>query len=208
MTADFKRRVAAGYDAIADRLDRERGKGSGVARWLTRFADMLPPGARVLDLGCGAGTPHTNFLAQHFRAIGVDISQGQLEMAAARVPNANFILADMSSLHFPPASFDGVTAIYSLIHIPRDEQSGLLDSIRQWLKPNGTAFLVLGANDTPSGEEADWFGAPMLWSHYDAETNLRLLNDTGLPVLESALEPDPTDPNARHLFVLCRTQVA
>jgi ubiquinone/menaquinone biosynthesis C-methylase UbiE len=134
----------------------------------------------------------------------VDISQAQLKMAATRVPNAHFLLADMSSIHFPPDSFDGVTAIYSLIHVPRVEQPPLLASIGSWLKPNGTAFLVLGANDSPSGEEADWFGAPMLWSHYDAETNLRMLNDAGLEVVESALEPDPTDPDARHLFVLCR----
>jgi ubiquinone/menaquinone biosynthesis C-methylase UbiE len=165
---------------------------------------MLQPDARVLDLGCGAGTPHTAFLAQRFRAVGVDISQAQLTMAAARVPNASFILADMSSLHFPPASFDGISAIYSLIHIPRDEQPNLLASIRGWLKPNGAAFLVLGANDTPSDEETDWFGAPMLWSHYDAETNLRLLGDAGFQVLDSALQPDPTDPRARHLFALCR----
>ena len=201
---DFKRRVAAGYDSIAQRLARERGQGSGVARWLTGFAGRLPPHARVLDLGCGAGTPHTAFLAQRFRAVGVDISPGQLEMATARVPSAHFILADMSSLHFPPASFDGITAIYSLIHVPRVEQPQLLTAIRRWLKPNGTAFLVLGANDTPSGEETDWFGAPMLWSHYDAETNLRMINNAGFIVLESGLEPDPTDVNGQHLFTLCR----
>src|SRR5688500_1894577 len=104
----FKRRVAAGYDSIAERLDRERGRGSGVARWLARFAAALPSESRALDLGCGAGTPHTAYLAQRFPVTGVDISQTQLRMAAARVPSANFILADMSSLHFPPASFDGI----------------------------------------------------------------------------------------------------
>jgi ubiquinone/menaquinone biosynthesis C-methylase UbiE len=204
ITLEFKRRVVAGYDSIAERLDRERGKGSEVARWLTRFADRLPRSARVLDLGCGAGTPHTFFLSQRFRTVGVDISQAQLQMATARVPAAHFLLADMSSLHIPPASFDGITAIYSLIHVPRDEQPHLLTAIRRWLKPNGAAFLVLGANDNPSGEETDWFGAPMLWSHYDSETNLRILNDAKLRVLASALEPDPTDPTGHHLFTLCR----
>ena len=200
----FKRRVAAGYDVIAERLDRERGQGSGVARWLSLFADALPLDARVLDLGCGAGNPHTAFLAQRFRVVGVDISRTQLKMAATRVPNADFILADMSSLHFPPASFDGITAIYSMIHVPREGQPSLFAAIRRWLKPDGTAFLVLGANDTPSSEETDWFGAPMLWSHYDAETNFKMLGNAGLHVLESALEPDPTDPTGRHLFTLSR----
>jgi len=200
----FKRRVAAGYDSIAERLDRERGNGSGVASWLVRLTDALPAGARVLDLGCGAGTPHTASLAQRFRVVGVDISRVQLKLAAACVPRADFILADMSSIEFTAAYFDAITAIYSMIHVPREEQPQLLASVSRWLRPGGTALLVLGAADTAAGEEIDWFGAPMLWSHYDAETNLQLLRDAGLQVLESALEPDPTDSTGRHLFSLCR----
>ncbi len=200
----FKRRVAEGYDICAGRLDRERGLGSVAARWLARLTETLPPSARLLDLGCGAGTPHTSFLAERFDVVGVDISSRQLHIASARVPQADFILADMSSLHFPDGSFQAITAIYSIIHVPREEQARLFASIRRWLKPSGTALLVLGANDTPYGEESDWFGAPMLWSHYDAETNLEMLRDARLRVMESAQEPDPTDSNGRQLFVICR----
>ena len=201
---DFKRLVARGYDTAAEQLARERGQGSGVARWLAQLSEALPTGARVLDLGCGAGVPHTANLTRRFRVVGVDISREQLRLAARWVPDAQFILADMCSLHFPPASFDAVTAIYSVIHVPRGEQPVLLRSVHRWLKPSGRAFLVLGAGDTPIGFEPDWFGVPMLWSHYDAETSRKMLEDAGFQVISSALEADPLDPKGRHLFALCR----
>ncbi|MBI2912805.1 MAG: class I SAM-dependent methyltransferase [Chloroflexi bacterium] len=200
----FKRIVAHGYDLIADRLARERGHGTTVTRWLADLSVGLPDGARVLDLGCGSGVPHTAFLAKRFDVLGVDISRCQIELAANSVPAAQFILADMCSVGFPPGSFDAVTAIYSVIHVPRNEQPRLLHSIRRWLKPSGHAFLVLGGCDTPVGFEADWFGTPMLWSHYDATTSLKMLQDADFDILSSALEVDPLDPKGSHLFALCR----
>jgi ubiquinone/menaquinone biosynthesis C-methylase UbiE len=110
----------------------------------------------------------------------------------------------MASIDFRHASFDAVTAIYSIIHVPRDEQPALLAAVRRWLKPCGYAFLVLGANDTLAGYEADWFGAPMLWSHFNAEQSLAMLLDAGFHVLLHDLVTDPLDPGGRHLFALCQ----
>jgi ubiquinone/menaquinone biosynthesis C-methylase UbiE len=49
---------------------------------------------------------------------GVDISAAQLALARQHVPNATLIQADMMALAFPPASFDAIVALYSLIHLP------------------------------------------------------------------------------------------
>ena len=42
--------------------------------WEDDLAARLEPGARVLELGCGGGTPETQRLAQRFALTGVDIS--------------------------------------------------------------------------------------------------------------------------------------
>ena len=44
-----------------------------------RFAGLLPPGARVLDLGCGSGRDSRAFLAMGFRVTATD---GSPELAA------------------------------------------------------------------------------------------------------------------------------
>ena len=45
--------------------------GSGEQELVAR----LPKGARVLELGCGAGVPDTQRLAARFQLTGVDVSR-------------------------------------------------------------------------------------------------------------------------------------
>ena len=63
-----KRTVQAGYDAMAEHYLAWGGEieGDPRHRFLHEFARRLPDGARVLDLGCGAGIPSTKQLAERF----------------------------------------------------------------------------------------------------------------------------------------------
>ena len=151
---------------------------------LEELARGLPSGAAVLDLGCGAGVPVTRWLADHgFAVIGVDFSARQLELTRRLVPSASFAKADLTDLDFPPESFDAVVAFYSIIHLPRTEQPALLEGIRRWLKPGG-AFLATWALGAWEGEVSDWegWGAAMRRSHYDEQTNLRMLREARFEV--------------------------
>ena len=122
---DPKTTVQQGYDRIAEQYlawtlhTREQER----ERYAAVLLDALPDGARVLDLGCGAGLPTTRALARRFRVTGVDISARQIALAREHVPEAEFIQADMTQLDLPPDSFDGVTAFYAIIHVPRSWQT-------------------------------------------------------------------------------------
>ena len=58
-----------------------------------------------------------------------------------------------------------------------------------------------GAGDLPD-DVGDWLGAQMYWSHYDDQTNLRMMNEGGFDILWHRIVEDPIDPHAAHLFVL------
>ncbi len=111
---------------------------------LDELARGLPDGGTVLDLGCGAGVPVTQWLAQRFVVTGVDVSARQLELAGQRVPGATLIKASMTEVDFAPGAFDAAVAFYSIIHVPRAEHPALLRRIHGWLKPGG-AFLATWA---------------------------------------------------------------
>jgi len=198
--------VARGYDRIAKGLlDRQRDvPDTGRKRaYLERLTEGVSDGAWVLDLGCGPGW-QTALLSERFRVVGVDISRGQLALARTNVPNATFLLADMCSLEFRPASFEGIAAIYSIIHVPREEHESLLRNLYELLRPGGRLLAVLGAREWEGAEE-DWLGlgATMWWSHWDAETGLRLVAEAGFRVARSQYEPDHLDDgDGGHLFVL------
>jgi ubiquinone/menaquinone biosynthesis C-methylase UbiE len=180
---DRKRIVGAGYDALADSFGEwmARVEGDPWARFVDELADRLPPGARVLDLGCGNGAK-TSRLAARFDVVGVDISGRQLELARAAVPGAAFVGADFATLEVPAESFDAVTALYSLVHVPRETHPALLGRIRRWLKSGG---LFLASLSHVGGEDRveEWLGVEMFFSGFDADTNRRLVRDAGFELL-------------------------
>ncbi|MGI8858127.1 MAG: class I SAM-dependent methyltransferase [Thermomicrobiales bacterium] len=187
---DAKQIVADGYDRIAEQyIDwaarvriRERDHYTNV------LLDTLPTGAAVLELGCGAGVPTTQRLAERCAVTGIDISARQIALARRNVPAATFMQADMTGLDFPPNTFDAVCAFYALGHVPREEHAALLRQIATWLRPGGL-FVASFSNDGAAGEiEEDWLGAPMYFSGYDAKTNERLAREAGFDIIAARPE--------------------
>src|SRR5205823_10805501 len=95
--------VARGYNRIADRFAqwREEIEGDPRAAWAADLASRLPERARVLELGCGAGSPETALLAERFHLTGVDVSAEQIKRARASVPGVDFVHADFLELDLP-----------------------------------------------------------------------------------------------------------
>jgi cyclopropane fatty-acyl-phospholipid synthase-like methyltransferase len=175
--------VQAGYDALAPRFGEwgSRVEGDPWERFLEDLAGRLGDGARVLDLGCGNGAK-TARLAPRFDVVGVDLSEEQLRLARATVPEATFLQADFLELDFPPESFDAITAFYSIVHVPRDEHPALFGRILRWLKPGGLFLASMSHVGGPDRTE-EWLGVEMFFSGFDAETNRRLVREAGFELL-------------------------
>jgi SAM-dependent methyltransferase len=196
--------IAEAYLASKEACDAE-ADDAGTDAPFQQLMEMLPAGAPVLDLGCGSGVPFTRRLAERFAVTGVDTSARQLELARAHVPAAHLIKADMTTVEFPAGSFDAVVACFSIIHVPREEHGGLVARIYRWLRPGG---LFLAPWTIWAWEElADWCGAPMWWSHFDADTNLDLIRTAGFEIVSDdtrTSEDTPTGPRETWLWVLAR----
>jgi len=197
--------VARGYDAAARRYLEWSALRPSEARlaYLRRASDLIPPGARVLELGCGAGVPMTAALADGRDVTGVDISAAQIALARRNVPTASFLQADLTTIDVPPASVDAVVAFYALTHVPRNEHAGLLGRIRSWLRPGGVFIASLGVEDDPGGIERDWLGADMYFSHFSARVNRRLVAAAGFTIERADVVQEPEDRHdARFLWIV------
>jgi cyclopropane fatty-acyl-phospholipid synthase-like methyltransferase len=178
-----KRTVQTAYDALGARFGdwAERIEGDSWERFLDELAARLTAGGRVLDLGCGNGAKIAR-LAETFELVAVDLSEEQLRLARARMPQAMLLHDDFGELDFDAETFDAVTAFYSFMHVPRKDHRALLERIGSWLKPGG---LFLASLSHVGGEDRtyEWLGVEMFFSGFDAETNRRLVREAGFELI-------------------------
>jgi ubiquinone/menaquinone biosynthesis C-methylase UbiE len=199
--------VRDGYDRMADRYAEWAAAPSGgtTERFLERIVALVPDGAEVLDLGCGAGVPVAAALAGRCRVTGVDGSSEQVIRARTRVPEARFEHADIATLARPEASLDVVTAFYSLTHLPRADQTAVIERAARWLRPGGLFCATLGDSDNAGAVEADWLGVPMFFAGFTPEANRRLLAEAGfVPEYDEVCELDEEDGLATFHYVIER----
>jgi cyclopropane fatty-acyl-phospholipid synthase-like methyltransferase len=184
MTDPRIRVVGQGYDAIADRFAAWSREIVGDPRheWVDALASRLRDGARVLELGCGAGTAETQRLAERFEVTGVDVSATQLERARANVPGATFVHGDFTSIELESESVDAVLAVYSFNHVPRDLLAPLFGRVHGWLAPGGLFLVSLGAGDTPDWT-GEWLGTTMFFSGFPPAVNRVLLESSGFELV-------------------------
>jgi SAM-dependent methyltransferase len=170
--------VADCYDAIGERFAVWRDQIVGDPRrgWEDELSSRLEDCARVLELGCGPGTPETRRLASRFRLTGVDISPRQVERARAAVPEAEFVCADFTALELPARSLDAVVSFYVFNHVPRKLFAPLLSRIHGWLAPGGWLLTAFGVSDTDRWT-GDFLGAETFFSSFPPEENSRLVRE-------------------------------
>jgi 2-polyprenyl-3-methyl-5-hydroxy-6-metoxy-1,4-benzoquinol methylase len=184
--------VRRGYDAVSHLYRRDADNPVEYRPWLAALQRHIPVGASVLDLGCGCGIPAAATLADGGHHVtGVDLSEVQITRARRLVPHATFVQADANLVFFPNRAFDAVVCLYALIHMPLDEQPGLLSRIAGWLRPGGLLLVTTGAQAW-TGTEEHWLGGPtpMWWSHADTDTYRRWIAQAGLLVESEEFVPE------------------
>src|ERR1051326_5178495 len=91
--AEFTDRRRVYWDRVADSLDREPAIRKYYRRRLREiYRFLIPPGMRVLELGCGQGDLLSSLQPSH--GVGIDLSARMVERAQSRHPECTFFQAD------------------------------------------------------------------------------------------------------------------
>jgi SAM-dependent methyltransferase len=197
--------VRKGYDAVSYqyRGDQVDDSCKHYIDWLDLISKQERRG-KVVDIGCGNGIPAALYLSdQGFKVIRVDISEKQIQRARVLVPKAQFVCGNIIELAFEQKSLCAVTAFYSIIHIPVNQQKQLLRKIFTWLEPGGYFICTLGLARWTGYEDA-WLGIPdatMYWSHADVKTYTRWLSGIGFDIIDHKTIPEG---NTGHTLFICK----
>jgi SAM-dependent methyltransferase len=112
---------------------------------LTRFLALLPAGATILELGCGAGAASAEMLTRGFDVSPTDGSPEMASEASRRLgrPVETLLFHDLNEVE----AYDGIWANACLLHVPRSELAQVLTLIWRALKPGGYFYASYKTGD-------------------------------------------------------------
>ena len=133
------------YQRHADAWDRGRRAELTIERaWMDRFTELLPPGASILDMGCGSGQPIAKYLIERgYNVTGIDSSPPLIEKCRARFPHHEWLVADMRTVALN-RTFDAIVAWDSFFHLSHEHQRAMFPIFRQHSKPGAALMLTTG----------------------------------------------------------------
>ncbi|KAF4951340.1 hypothetical protein FGADI_7538 [Fusarium gaditjirri] len=215
---DVKDRLRTSYNAIAPAYNSWTARHNQLRlSYLDKFLNFCPEltsvsGAtkkQVLELGCGSGSPFISTLLARAPSVHVhanDLSDVQLDLARQNLAEyqdrVELYPGDMMKLDFAPGSLTAVVALYSIIHLPQEEQREMIRRIGRWLAPGGIFLSTFGTDEASVIIEEKWIEEKgwMFWSGLGKEAVLKALtHEAGLEVQHVILEEDTDD---RFLWVI------
>src|ERR1044071_6565306 len=179
-----------GYEGIASIYVSRRGTrpvvGDAIGAATVRaWAQALPPGATVLDLGCGPGEPSTRILQEAgLSAYALDASPAMVAAFRERFPGVPIEQSTVEASKFFDRTFDGVLAWGLMFLLEPAAQALVLAKVAGALNPGGR-FLF-----TAPKEPLEWLDAMTgrQSQSLGAQTYERLLRDAGLTWVAEALD--------------------
>lgn len=104
------------------------------------FLPHLPPGGRILDAGCGSGRDTLYFKGQGFSVTAFDAST-EMVRASSQLTGNQTLQLRFQDLTFHE-EFDAIWANASLLHIPYEELSLVMQKLQNALKPSGILYAT------------------------------------------------------------------
>ena len=117
--------------------DAASRKHSYIDRSVKWLAGIIPPGSKILDLGCGPGLYTKRFSDAGYDVTGMDYSRRSIAYAKEHDPKTKYIYRNYLEMDYTEA-FDAITLIYcDYAALIPDERKTLLSKVHRALKPNG-----------------------------------------------------------------------
>ena len=101
----YKEKRARHWDQLAQRMDSWQGWGGAYHKRLHQvYQFLIPPGQRVLEVGCGQGELLS--AVKPAKGVGIDFSAEMVERARQKHPELDFVTADAHSFDLDNQVFD------------------------------------------------------------------------------------------------------
>jgi 2-polyprenyl-3-methyl-5-hydroxy-6-metoxy-1,4-benzoquinol methylase len=192
------------YNLAHRHSEKYEGEGpdADTQRHFCDFANMavalaLPPGARILDVGCGSGWLCEYFARFGYDVTGIDISPALIELARERLQRVPYHVDDETSLHYQffvhdieiaalPETFDAVICYDALHHF--EDEHAVFANLSAMLDYGGLLFVLEGERPSAGSDTEEELRGVMrqyqtLESPFSRDYLLTLLRKHGFAIV-------------------------
>lgn len=184
------------YDAIAERWHEQILSHPAVRPGLPKLISLLPPSARVLDVGCGSGLIAKELIAAGLRVHGIDPSEGMLAIARRENPTGIFEQKTLEELPADAGPYAAICAVAVLLHLPKASFIANIQRLANLCASQGYLYIVVKGRRADRPEEGmvqqdDSLGASieLFFSFYTQEEVRAACLAVGLEIVFEDLVP-------------------
>lgn len=191
------------YNKIANEYNKEYGNDYSDTPYIDMFLNSLN-GKDVLDIGSGLGNLTNYIYEKGFNVTAIDLSDEMIKLAKKNYSNIEFIKMDMKNINLNK-QFDGISLLYSLFHLTKEEVKEVLPKYHKILKNNGKMLIILQDGqgeqvvNTPLNKEL-----LMFVNYYSLEEITNILNKNNFKIInyQYKIEQEESLSNKK-IVILC-----
>ena len=128
--------IIAAYDRSAEEYAKSQ-QSKVPKQEIAHFFELLRPGTKVLDAGCGSGRDTRIIKDKGFEVKGSDLSEGLLAVAKRTNPDIEFLTADIRKIPADDTSFDAIWSNAVLHHLQKGQMHDAIAEFNRLLVPGG-----------------------------------------------------------------------